>query len=285
MPAKLCGYQLLNPFETNALANYLKSLPTPQDNYLRAILTREAIPTGLASPLLTVQNTVYPIIQAWGNVYLLGIKPSGSFAKGTANKSGTDIDLFISLSESTPETLSEVYNKLDRRLQELGYITRRQDVSINIKVFGQSVDLVPAKRQNALSTDHSLYRRKADTWTKTNVDLHANYVGKSGRLEEIRILKLWRDQHRLDWPSFYLELTVIQALGTTLLGAEPFGTLADNVWTVFKYLRDKFVDASVSDPGNWSNTVSNDLTRAEKALIRNKAVEALAASDWNQIVR
>ena len=43
---------------------------------------------------------------------MLSISPSGSFAKGTANRSGTDIDLFISLSESTPETLKEIYDSL-----------------------------------------------------------------------------------------------------------------------------------------------------------------------------
>jgi hypothetical protein len=32
--------------------------------------------------------------------------------KGTANMSGTDIDLFISLSEQTTETLKEIYDKL-----------------------------------------------------------------------------------------------------------------------------------------------------------------------------
>ena len=43
--------------------------------------------------------------RALGGNVVLSISPSGSFAKGTANRSGTDIALFISLSESTPETL------------------------------------------------------------------------------------------------------------------------------------------------------------------------------------
>ena len=74
------------------------------------------------------------------------------------------------------------------------------------------MDLVPGKRQNALSDDHSLYRRKADTWTKTNVLTHARTVVGAGRADEIRILKLWRNQKGLDLPSFYLELSVIRAL-------------------------------------------------------------------------
>ena len=58
-----------------------------------------------------------------------------------------------------------------------------------------------------------------------------------GRVAETRILKLWRDQQKLDFPSFYLEMVVIAAL------AGRYGTLSDNVWTVFTYLRDSFAGA------------------------------------------
>ena len=37
---------------------------------------------------------------------------ASSFAKGTANKSGTDIDLFISLRHDARETLGEIHASL-----------------------------------------------------------------------------------------------------------------------------------------------------------------------------
>ena len=40
-------------------------------------------------------------------------------------------------------------------------------------------------------------RRKADTGTKTNVGNHIGLVSRSGRIEEIRIVKLWRKQKGL----------------------------------------------------------------------------------------
>ena len=73
---------------------------------------------------------------------------------------------------SVSNTLKEIYNSLFTFLQNKGYILSKQNVSINILINGYSVDLVPAKRQDAQSVDHSLYRRKADTWTKTNVNKH-----------------------------------------------------------------------------------------------------------------
>jgi len=35
---------------------------------------------------------------------------------------------------------------------------------------GHSIDLVPGKKQAGNTNDHSLYRNKVDTWTKTNIN-------------------------------------------------------------------------------------------------------------------
>jgi hypothetical protein len=172
------------------------------DEYLQRILARESVDTGPYSPVRGVQALVMPALQEWGGQYIRFAQPSGSFAKGTANKSGTDIDLFVSLLENVPNTMKETYNTLFNKVSEKGYQPKRRNVSINITVAGYSVDLVPAKRQNGYGEDHSLYRRRADSWTKTNVTIHINHVMSSGCSREIRIIKLWRDQKGLDFPSF-----------------------------------------------------------------------------------
>jgi hypothetical protein len=250
------------------------------DQYLNGILAREAVDTGIFSPVRGVQATLQPAIQAWAGNLLSSISPSGSFAKGTANRSGTDIDLFISLSNSTNETLKEIYESLFKKMTESGYSPKRQNVSINIRVNGYDVDLVPAKRQDTHSNDHSLYRRRADTWTKTNVTTHIAHVQNGGRINETRILKLWRNQQGLDFPSFCLELTTINALS-----GQYFGTLSGNVWKVFEYLRDSFPNARVVDPANTNNIISDDLTASERAKIRAAAERALSAKQWEEIVK
>lgn len=248
------------------------------DEYLQRILEREAVDNGTYSPVRGVQSLIAPAIREWAGTWLVGVNPSGSFAKGTANHSGTDIDLFISLAQNTPSTLKEIYDTLFRKMTEKGYTPKRQNVSICVKMNGYNVDLVPAKRQDGYSDDHSLYRRKADTWTKTNVIRHINHVQQGGRINETRVVKLWRNQKGLDFPSFYLELTVINAL------SGQYGSLSSNVWRVFEYLRDTFSNARVVDPANTNNIISDDLTTAEKARIKAAAEQALKATDWNQIV-
>jgi tRNA nucleotidyltransferase (CCA-adding enzyme) len=123
--------------------------------YLQNILARETVDTGPYSPVRGVQSIVAPIIREWAGNQLVSINPSGSFAKGTANASGTDIDLFISLAANTTNPLKEIYGTLANRLQGGGYTVRRQNVSLNIRVGSIDVDLVPAKRQDTTSEDHS----------------------------------------------------------------------------------------------------------------------------------
>lgn len=249
------------------------------DEYLNSILRREAVDTGIYSPARGVQAQLQPAIQEWAGNMLLGVSPSGSFAKGTANHSGTDIDLFISLAQQTPNTLKEIYDTLFTKMSQKGWNPKRQNVSINVRVNGFSVDLVPAKRQDAYSNDHSLYRRKADTWTKTNVATHISHVTGGGRLNESRIIKLWRNQKGLDFPSFYLELTVITALSGTYIGS-----LSGRVMKVFEYLRDTFPNARVVDPANTNNIISDDLNTADRAKVKAAAEQALGATNWSQIV-
>lgn len=251
----------------------------PGDQYLRAILAREQVDTSARSPVLGVQRTVNPVIQEWAGAHLAGISPSGSFAKGTANRTGTDIDLFVSLSSSLNWTLKDIYDSLFRRLQQAGFTPRRQNVSIGCRIGIYDVDVVPAKRQTSTGSDHSLYRRKADTWTKTNVGNHIGLVSRSGRIEEIRIIKLWRKQKGLEFPSFYLELTTIAALS-----GRRSGNLANNVWAVLEYLRDKFPNARVVDPANTNNVVSDDVSGTDKASVAATAARALMAKDWSEIV-
>ncbi len=250
------------------------------DEYLNGILTRERVDNGLLSPVRAVQSTLMPILTLWANRFLLGVHPSGSFMKGTAVLSGTDIDLFISLSQQTPETLQQIHDSLFNKLSENGYSPKRQNVSLNIKVGSYSVDLVPGKRQNELSYDHSLYKHKTGGWTKTNVATHIQTVTTGGRQAETRLVKLWRNQKGLDFPSFYLELVTIKALQSAFnLSIEK------KVQTVFTYLRDSFETARFVDPANTNNVLSDDLSQVAKKDISRAAGAALTAPYWGDIIR
>src|SRR5690349_16192568 len=95
------------------------------DQYLYAILQREAVDTSASSPVRGVQAVLQPIVNGWAGSQLRAVHPSGSFAKGTANHSGTDIDLFVSLKSDTTNTLKEIYTTLFNKLKEKGYAPKQ----------------------------------------------------------------------------------------------------------------------------------------------------------------
>lgn len=141
------------------------------------------------------------------------------------------------------------------------------------------MDLVPAVHLGGNTEDHWLYVNKANRErTKTNVDTHINTVRNSGRINEIILTKIWRKNHNLDFPSFYLELAVIEALKYKRSG------LAEHFLAILDYLSTTFVSARFVDTANTNNIISDDLTDAEKKAIAIKAGQSRGQQSWGSIV-
>jgi hypothetical protein len=248
--------------------------------YLNRVVTTYTVATGPGSPVANARLALAPLIRRWASQYLLAFPLSGSAAKGTAITLGTDADIFISLKHNTPGSLADIYWSLYNYLAANGITPRQQNVSVGINYAGLKIDLVPGRRQSAASFDHSLYRSKASTWTQTNVQKHVARVKNSGRTREIRALKVWRERHGPDFPSFYLELVCIRALA----GRPILGNLADKVCAVLQFIANDLDQVRIVDPANSANTISNELTLAEKRAIMAQAAASLAEPYWENII-
>lgn len=246
------------------------------DQYLRNTLNKYAVNTAAAQ---AAGQTIYPVIEKWSNGYMVKSEFSGSMSKGTAISLATDADIFISLSSITPGTLQDIYNSLYNAVIQSGYPGRKQNVSIGTTVNGHKIDLVPGRRQDQYSNNHSLYKSKAGSWTKTNINTHINQVTSSKRTDEIKLTKIWRGLHGLNFPSFYLELAVIDALKHSRVR-----DLSSNLWKVLGFLKDDFISKRYVDPANTNNVISDDLNLQEKRAIAAKASESRSESNWNRIV-
>ena len=189
-------------------------------------------------------------------------------------RTGTDIDLFVSLSSTTTETLREIYETLFNALASAGYQPRRQNVSMCIRYGSFDVDIVPAKRQSQYGDDHTLYSNRTGTWLKTNVARHIAEVQGSGRLDEIRLLKIWRNRRGLDFPSFYLELVAIRALQ-----GRWSGDLSGNVIATLEFVRDQIMTARFVDPANTNNIISETVAAGGKHTLA-AAADAALGSSW-----
>jgi hypothetical protein len=249
------------------------------DQYLHSILGRYTPTSAERAKAIRAFGHLSSLIRQWANVYLAAIRPSGSFAKGTAIRGATDLDIFVSLKRDTPGSLKDLYYHLDAFLRGNGLGSELRNVSIRVSYSGLSVDIVSGRKQHPLGAAHSLFSRRSDTWLQTNVDLHVQTIKDSPRKRTICLTKIWRQLRGLDFPSFYLELTVIEALK----GKLPF-RLANNMLTVLNFLAREFPDYRIVDLANTNNVVSDELSDAEKSAISAAAKASLQAADWAHIV-
>ena len=249
------------------------------EEHLRAVVARHWVDTGINSPVRAVQATLNPALRKWGGQYLVDIRPSGSFAKGTAVHGGTDIDIFVSLTSTLNSPLKSIYDTLLNALAQAGFTSRRQNVSIGTTINGWRVDVTPARRQDQHGNYHSLWSNKTGSWLQTNVNEHCRVVSGSGRLDEIRLMKIWRNGFGLDWPSFYLELFTIDALNSARVG-----NLQQNVVTVLRAVADGIGTRRLIDPANTNNVVSNTLTADGKTSLSSAARAALNSA-WNMVFK
>jgi len=251
------------------------------DEYLRGVLNKYFVLTGQGSVAYTAASQVCPVIRKWAGGQLREIYFSGSYSKGTGIKGETDVDLLISLKSDTTNTLKELFEGLHSRMTTSGYpAARKQHVSIHINHNGVDVDLVPGVKHEGNTEDHWLYVNRAGRERiQTNIDKHISLVRNSGRVDEIRVIKLWRKLHSLDICSFYLELAVIEALN-----GYRSGQVASNVLRVLDYLRDDFAGARFVDPANSNNIISDELTAQEKSVIAGQARISRLKQTWEEIV-
>ncbi len=247
--------------------------------YLRTILQREAVDAGANAPLRDLEAQVQDLCEAWAGRYLLEVYPTGAYEKGTANHSGISIDFVVSLSPQTPFLMRQIYESLWQHLERNGFELERRPVSIGVTLEGATVDILPAKRESLHNDIQEIYSTRRNGTMKTNLNHHVLDVIESGRREEIRVLKLWRDQHGLDFPSFYLELSTIAALKR-----RPLGDLADNVWAALGYFEQLFVGRAILDPSNANNVVSAELTMSDKMTIATAASDTRSTRSWTEIV-
>lgn len=249
------------------------------DEYLRAILAREAVDTGAKSPVRRLEAEVTAVCREVVGEGLLGVHPTGGFEKGTANATGLSVDLLVSLAPGFRRPVQDVYEAVYAALDARGLELIRREISIAALIDDVGVDIIPGRRE-AMTTDvHEFWLSRPGRPVKTNLTQHILDVAASGRREEIRVLKLWREQRELDFPSYYLELTVRAALRK-----HPRGDLAANVWAVLGYLESLFPARSVVDPANANNIVSDLLKAPERDVIRKAAGYARAARAWTDII-
>lgn len=253
------------------------AMPTV-DQYAASMVEKYHVAADTGSPAHRAADGIVPLLKQWGKQHLLGITLSGAYAKNTAISLSSDVDVLIMLSPVPGMEMKQIFWSLFEFLTDQNLRPHTRNVSIQLERNGLFVDLIPACRERT-SSGNLLFNKRSGIAVHTDVAQHVHLVSNSGRQQEVCALKIWRERNALDFPSLYLEATVLQALET-----ERFGQLADNVLTVLRYLANRFPDAVVRDPANGKNILSNDLSPEAKRTIATAARHALYDENWKKII-
>lgn len=272
-------YHALNLPDILPIGDYEASFTVPTtEQYAASIVEKYHIAADPGSAPHRAVDEVVPLLKQWAKQYLLGITLSGAYAKNTAITLTSHADVLITLSPVPDMEMKDVYWNLFEFLTQQNLKPNTRNVSIHLPTHGFWVDLIPAYRDHGIY-GNILFNKKTGSTVHTDVAKHIHLVANSGRQQEISAIKIWRERNRLDFPSLYLELTVLRALE-----GEPFGQLAENILTVFRYLSHHFERATIADPANSKNIVSGDVCEEGKQAIGAAARGAVYDENWKKII-
>lgn len=226
-------------------------------------------------------------LKKWADACYIEIINSGSYAKGTAVSNSSDIDLLVSLKHDCNENsggLKSCYDSLHKWLSESYSNVRKQNVSVRVKLSELEIDITPARKLAGNTNDHNWYVSKKNSVKKTNIKKHISDISLSGRTNEIKLLKIWREINGVDFPSIYLEYLLIKKI----LINKPKGidSLSDNLSHVFyelAKLESNPLFQTLDDPANSNNRLSELLTEDEKIKIILKAEKTSNEKYWNNV--
>lgn len=253
------------------------AVPTVEE-YAASVVEKYRVVPDSRSPAHRAAEKLMPLLKQWGKQHLAGITLSGAYAKNTAITLGSQADVLVALNPVPEMEMKKIFWSLFEFLTDQDLRPSTRNVSLQLESKGLAVDVIPACR-DAKSGGHVLFNKKSGAEVVTDLAQHVHLVANSGRQQEICAIKIWRERNELDFPSLYLEMTVLRALE-----GERFGQLADNVLVVLRYLANRFEQAVVRDPANGENFLSADLSASEKKEIAKAARNALYGENWKKIV-
>jgi hypothetical protein len=246
------------------------------DQYAASIVEKYHIEAAPESAPHRFVAKLAPVIKQWGKQFLAGVTVSGAYAKNTAVSLCSDLDLLVSLNPVPGKEMKQVFWNFFEFLTDQNLRAHSRDVSIQVEYKGQKVDLIPAYRDR---NDDILFNKRTGQPVQTNLARHVHLIANSGRQQEVCALKIWRERHELEFPPFYLELSVLRALEK-----ERFGRLAENFHSTLRYLGSGFEKTTIVDPENSANVVSDDLSGDAKKKIATAARKALYDEDAQKLI-
>lgn len=263
---------------------------TDKNKHLECVLSshKMAKEQGLVDKHISKRNEVKEELEKEYGSKIYTPFNSGSYAKHTAINIKFDFDLVVPFKRDSFSTLEEMYNAVYKLLEDKykdginkGVVKiRKQKVSIGLEFTDGNdkinIDVVPGRELNQdqyandsklnlyVFSQYGIYEQ-GNTSIRTNIQAQIDNIKGNGDRDSIRknirFLKGWKVNNQKVPKSFFLELITIKAFDNEDIE----GNNWEQLKSVLEYIRDNVKTATLTDPGNSGNNVSDTLTVLEKS--------------------
>lgn len=148
---------------------------------------------------------------------IVRMRETGSWHHGTALKSKSDVDYFVSMSGPRPEYSSTALETLRASLWRMpGRLPVVDRPSVRLSFFdgGPDIEITPAYYKD--TDDYDIPDPDGTGWIRSNPQVHLDYVNSAQNKTDsrakslIRLVKAWKFANSIPLSSFYLEMRVAQ---------------------------------------------------------------------------
>ena len=249
------------------------------DAYLRSLLAQQNLTQDQLSSLRSLRDKIegqLSVLQGSPRFYY-----AGSFGKKTMIREFFDLDIVVYWPHNCGYSLKGIFIAVGDILKKHWNSPNPKTVAWELRFQGGfHIDVVPGRALDATFRYANLYRRDKDSSLQTSIKVHLDTIRSSGRIDVIRLMKLWRTKRGVPLKkSLALELITIE-------GCKGLRTddLEKQMGSALTYVRDNIMTVRIIDPANTNNIISDEIPASDRLQIRAAADSSLKAQYWSQVL-
>jgi len=201
---------------------------------------------------------------------------AGSYGKKTMIRASFDLDIVIYFPPTETSTLKTIYNSVHQTLIDADYKVHPKTVSLQLPYEGGfHIDVVPGRAQDNTYQYATLYKNGENSTMQTSIKIHIESVRDSRDI--IKLMKLWRICHSLEWKTFALEQTVLRALE-----GQRKNDYGRCLIKVFEFIQNNILSIRLVDLANSNNVI--EMSQPIRKSVQQAAINAIAAKYWTEVV-
>lgn len=202
----------------------------------------------------------------------------GSYAKDTMIKGSHDLDLVIYFPQNITNSVKEIAEYVKKRLSSK-YGVYHHGVALQIKIQGFDVDIVVGKAQDDTFEFADVYNSKDDKVMRSSLVTHIKFIENLQPI--VRLMKIWRLHHGLNWHKLAMERSIVGALQN-----KDLSDYGECLKAIFLDIKSNIDAIKFIDPANSNNPIFvSDNERAKIKELATKSYDYLIANQFSAIIQ